>query len=171
MAGTSLPATEPIRLIPPMITIPTMIAMMIPVAILGTPKYPSVRPATLHDWNMFPPVKAEIMSVMQKKKPTILASGFQNPPFLPMTFSTTHIAPPWGLSASSVFRYIMVSVISTVLRAMPKNPTIHIQRSAPGPPAPIASATPPMLPRPTVAESAAESAWKWLIAPGSSGSS
>ena len=38
-------------------------------------------------------------------------------------------------------------------------------------PIPIANATPPMFPRPTVAERAAERAWKWLMAPGSFGSS
>jgi hypothetical protein len=62
-------------------------------------------------------------------------------------------------------------VTSVVFRAMPTKPTTHIQKTAPGPPSAIAIATPPMFPRPTVADSAAERAWKWLIAPGSSGSS
>ena len=42
---------------------------------------------------------------------------------------------------------------------------------APGPPIEMAMATPPMLPSPTVAESAALRAWKWFMAPGSFGSS
>ena len=54
-----------------------------------------------------------------------------------------------------------------VLSAMPKKPTTHIQNTAPGPPRLMAMATPPMLPRPTVADSAADRAWKWLMAPGS----
>ena len=54
---------------------------------------------------------------------------------------------------------------------MPKNPITHIQKSAPGPPPAMARATPPMLPSPTVAERAAERAWKWVMAPGSSGRS
>ncbi len=65
----------------------------------------------------------------------------------------------------------MDRVTSVIFNAMPKKPTTHIQNTAPGPPSAMASATPPMLPRPTVADSAAESAWKWLIAPGSDGSS
>ena len=62
----------------------------------------------------------------------------------------------------------MVSVTSVSLTAMPHSPTTHIQNTAPGPPRLMASATPPMLPSPTVADSAAESAWKWEMAPGSS---
>src|SRR3569833_1364158 len=76
---------------------------------------------------------------------------------------TTHIAPPRGLSGSEVSRYIMASVTSTVLFAIPKKPGIHIQNCAPGPPTAIATATPAILPRPTVPESAVESAWKWLF--------
>ena len=52
----------------------------------------------------------------------------------------------------------MERLTSVSLTAMPKKPTIHIQKMAPGPPNAMARATPPMLPRPTVAESAAESA-------------
>ena len=50
---------------------------------------------------------------------------------------------------------------------MPKNAVIHIQNSAPGPPREIAVATPAMLPVPTVADSAVDSAWKWEICPAS----
>ena len=56
-----------------------------------------------------------------------------------------------------------------VLRAIPRKPTTQIQNRAPGPPRAMASATPPMFPSPTVALRAALRAWKWLIAPGSSG--
>ena len=38
------------------------------------------------------------------------------------------------------------------------------------PPMPTATATPAMLPRPTVPESAVASAWKWLTSPVSLGS-
>ena len=64
-------------------------------------------------------------------------------------------------------RNIIDCVTSVIFRHMPTTPTIHIQKSAPGPPREIAMATPAMLPRPTVAESAVDNAWKWLIAPGS----
>ncbi len=46
----------------------------------------------------------------------------------------------------------------------------HIQKSAPGPPAPMAVATPTMFPVPTVAASAVMSAWKWEMSPSPSGS-
>ena len=80
-------------------------------------------------------------------------------PFFPEKFlSTTHIGPPLGLSASSIFLCIIESETSLNLIAIPKNPTTHIQNTAPGPPSDIAKATPPMLPRPTVAESAVDKA-------------
>ena len=47
----------------------------------------------------------------------------------------------------------------------------HIQNSAPGPPKDMATATPAILPIPTVLDSAVESAWKCEIWPSSSGSS
>ena len=46
------------------------------------------------------------------------------------------------------------------LSAMPKNAVTHIQNRAPGPPQWMAIATPAMLPMPTVADSAVDSAWK-----------
>ena len=52
---------------------------------------------------------------------------------------------------------------------MPSRPHRIIQKVAPGPPSDTASATPPMLPRPTVAERAVASAWKWLTSPASAG--
>jgi hypothetical protein len=54
---------------------------------------------------------------------------------------------------------------------MPRNAVTHIQNSAPGPPQCSAMATPAMLPMPTVADSAVDSAWKCETSPGSFGSS
>ena len=48
---------------------------------------------------------------------------------------------------------------------MPKNAATSIQKSAPGPPVPMAVATPTMLPVPIVAESAVHNAPKWLTSP------
>ncbi|SLH85032.1 Uncharacterised protein [Mycobacteroides abscessus subsp. abscessus] len=48
---------------------------------------------------------------------------------------------------------------SEYLVAMPTRPVHHIQNTAPGPPSAIAVATPAMLPTPTVAASAVDSAW------------
>jgi len=44
--------------------------------------------------------------------------------------------------------------------AAPRKATIHIQKIAPGPPKPIAVATPAILPVPTRPDSAMVSAWK-----------
>jgi len=60
-------------------------------------------------------------------------------------------------------------VHSANFELMPRKPASTIQKTAPGPPIPSATATPAMFPRPTVADSAADSAWKWEISPLSSG--
>ena len=51
---------------------------------------------------------------------------------------------------------------------IPRKPITTIHSTAPGPPIPIAIATPAMFPSPTVADRAVESAWKCVIWPGSS---
>ena len=48
---------------------------------------------------------------------------------------------------------------------MPKNPAKIIQTVAPGPPIAIATATPAILPKPTVADKAAVNAWKCVTSP------
>ena len=53
---------------------------------------------------------------------------------------------------------------------MPKKAATSIQKSAPGPPVPMAVATPTMLPVPIVAESAVQSAPNWLTSPFTPGS-
>ena len=45
------------------------------------------------------------------------------------------------------------------------NAEIHIQKSAPGPPAASAVATPAIFPVPTVAARAVHTDWSWLTAP------
>ncbi len=54
---------------------------------------------------------------------------------------------------------------SEYFEAIPSSPVTHIQKRAPGPPMPIAVATPTMLPVPTVAASAVVSAWNWEMSP------
>ena len=73
--------------------------------------------------------------------------------------------------SSSRTRNFWASVTSEYLVAMPSAAVTHIQKSAPGPPQWMASATPAMLPIPTVADRAVVSAWKWVTSPSSSGSS
>ena len=53
---------------------------------------------------------------------------------------------------------------------MPSRPAAIIQNVAPGPPTEIATATPAMLPMPTVPDTAVVSAWNCEISPGSFGS-
>ena len=48
---------------------------------------------------------------------------------------------------------------------IPRIAEIHIQKTAPGPPIAIAPATPAILPVPTVAASAVQTAWNGVIAP------
>ena len=67
-------------------------------------------------------------------------------------------------------RYFTPRVHSQNLEAMPSRPARIIQKVAPGPPSETATATPAMLPSPTVPESAVASAWKWDTSPSSFGS-
>ena len=68
-------------------------------------------------------------------------------------------------------RYFWPSVHSMNFALMPNRPAAIIHSTAPGPPMPTATATPAMLPSPTVADRAAVRAWKWLTSPASFGSS
>ena len=58
----------------------------------------------------------------------------------------------------STVRYLTASKPSAYLVPIPKNAATIIQKSAPGPPTPMAVATPTMLPVPIVAESAVHKA-------------
>ena len=68
------------------------------------------------------------------------------------------MGPPEIDPSGKVSLYLCANVTSTNLVVIPKNAVIHIQKIAAGPPRNIASATPPILPVPTVQESAVESA-------------
>ena len=59
----------------------------------------------------------------------------------------------------------MANTPSAYFVAMPKNAANHIQKSAPGPPAEIAVATPIIFPVPTVAANAVHNAPKEEISP------
>ena len=70
------------------------------------------------------------------------------------------MGPPFMRPLESVSRYLTDRTASEYLVAMPTRPVIHIQKSAPGPPAAMAVATPAMFPVPTVAARAVIRAWK-----------
>ena len=75
------------------------------------------------------------------------------------------MAPPRTVPSSLNFLYLIPSVISANLDAMPKMAAIIIQNKAPGPPTTIAVATPAMFPEPTMAETLVMAAWKEVSSP------
>ncbi len=104
MIGTSRPATAPIRLIPPMMTMPTRTANTMPATMLGMPKYSSVISPTFQAWNMLPPVTVDTSRVMQNSPPMNPPNGARPGFNRASPLLTTHMGPPWGLSGSSVLR-------------------------------------------------------------------
>ena len=66
-----------------------------------------------------------------------------------------------------IVRYFTPSVASAIFTVIAKKPKMMIHRAAPGPPTVIATATPAMLPSPTVPESSVASAWNEETSPGS----
>ena len=73
MAGARTPATRPIRVIPPMITAPTMSAPASPVIQGETPNCVCITSAIVLDWTPFPERK-ELSPRQTAKK---MAIGFQ----------------------------------------------------------------------------------------------
>src|SRR5262245_41216239 len=84
-----------------------------------------------------------------------MASGFQ---YEGSASRMTYIGPPWISPAESFPRYMTERALVKKLVDMPTRAVTHIQNSAPGPPRAMATATPAMLPIPTVDASAVESA-------------
>ena len=79
-----------------------------------------------------------------------------------------YMGPPAILPWSSLTRYLCETVTSTNFVVIPTKAVAHIQNSAAGPPRKIAKATPPMLPVPTVPDSAVDSASKCDVSPSAS---
>ena len=77
------------------------------------------------------------------------------------------MGPAWTVPSSSITRYFVPRVASAILRLIAKKPKIAIHKAAPGPPSPIATAMPAMLPSPIAPEISVASAWKLLTSPGS----
>jgi len=76
MTGARIPVTFPIRLIPPMITIPTIEAVTRPVIQVSIPKLSETCVAMVLDWIALP-VKNDVIMSMKAKK---MATGFQFQP-------------------------------------------------------------------------------------------
>ncbi len=77
---------------------------------------------------------------------------------IPRPRSSAYIGPPAIVPCGVRTRYFTASTASPYFVAMPNTPVSHIQSTAPGPPAPMAVATPTMFPVPMVAASAVVSA-------------
>ena len=75
------------------------------------------------------------------------------------------MGPPDTVPSGRRWRNFTASVHSQNFVAMPSRAATIIHSAAPGPPTVTATATPAMLPNPTVPESAVASAWKWLVSP------
>ena len=75
------------------------------------------------------------------------------------------MGPPAISPFSSVVRNLTAKQPSAYFVAIPTKAAIHIQKTAPGPPAWIAVATPTILPVPTVAAKAVHKALKLSISP------
>ena len=84
-----------------------------------------------------------IIANMQKKRAIGRSLGL-------MPSVSTYIGPPCTLPRLSLPLYIIASVPSKNLVAIPNSALTHIQKMAPGPPIAMAIATPAMLPMPTV---------------------
>ena len=75
------------------------------------------------------------------------------------------MGPPTISPRSLRVRYATDSVTSQNLMTMPASAESHSQKIDPGPPVATASATPTMLPVPSVAASAVHTAWKGEMVP------
>ena len=93
-------------------------------------------------------------------KLNITAKGFH---LLPKPSVIKYIGPPWISPFESLPLYIIDKVDVKNFVDIPITPLIHIQKIDPGPPILIATATPAILPIPTVADRAVDKAPKWLI--------
>ena len=80
MAGTSLPATSPMRWMPPMITTPTSAATISPVIQVGTPKLPASAVAMELTCTALPMPKAATAPNTANPNPSHLPSSGANAP-------------------------------------------------------------------------------------------
>ena len=175
MIGTSLEVTLAMEVMPPRITAPTSAASRRPKirAEPEEPSKPSSPPVTSRAWamvwlawNMLPPM-APKRNNATAKIPTMPLEN--TAPKRSKAIGRYLNGPPVTVPSSCTSRYFTPSVHSTNLVHMPSRPATIIQNVAPGPPMTTAAPTPAMLPRPTVPETAEDSAWKWVTSPGSLG--
>ena len=166
MSGTILEAMAAMLLIPLRITAATITTMTMPMmnrsmgvfsmpmGVVNTVATDSTSWLACHTHSV--PTSPKIANA--------LASGFH---FSPNPLVMMYMGPPCTSPALSVPLYMIASVPSKNLVVIPTKALTHIQNITPGLPLPIvsATATPAMLPIPTVAAIALISAWNELIWP------
>ena len=171
MKGTSFSHTFEMTFTPPKMTTDTMMTMASPMPQAGTPgRFVEMTSVMAEDCTAEPMPK-DAMAANRAKAPApssahhgVLPSLSVKPRF------HAYMAPPSMSPLWSFTRYFTAAKVSEYFVAMPNTPVIHIQNTAPGPPAMMAVPTPTMLPVPMVADSAVHKAPNWLMSPGASGS-
>src|SRR5699024_8502081 len=151
--------TRPIDLMPPTSTSKTSAVRINPVTQMGTLQLPSTFEAIALPWVIFPMPKQAMTEKIANANAKMLPTG----PRIPR--ARYYRGQPVFSPAVSVPRNRTPKTASAYLDAMPTRPVTHIQNKAPGPPIPMAVATPTILPVPTVAASAVVNAWNWEISP------
>ena len=179
MKGTSFSQTLDMDSTPPKMTTETRITITTPTAHAGTATFEVMMPAIADACTADPvPMAAMAANAANATAPSFAHQGVRPPgpgSSSPLSLrrnarSQMYMAPPSMAPLWSFTRYFTAAYTSAYLVAMPNTPVIHIQNTAPGPPARMAVATPTMEPVPMVAASAVASAPMWLMSPLPSGS-
>ena len=159
MNGTSFSATLEMDFTPPKITSATAMAITSAIAQSGTPgKLDSMMPVIAADCTAEPVPMVAITAKAANATAPILAHQGTLPSERLNARSHAYIAPPSISPLWSFTRYLTDANTSQYLVAMPNTPVSHIQKTAPGPPAIMAVATPTMDPVPMVPARAVTSA-------------
>ena len=172
MTGTSFSHTEAMVCTPPKMTTATSTTMAMPMSHVGTPgAFAAMMPVMADACTAEPvPMVATTANAANATAPVFAHQAATVPSARLKPRSQMYMAPPSMVPAWSRTRYFTDANTSTYLVAMPNTPVIHIQNTAPGPPARMAVATPTMEPVPMVAASAVASAPKFDMSPSPCGS-
>ncbi|OQC35073.1 MAG: hypothetical protein BWX66_01712 [Deltaproteobacteria bacterium ADurb.Bin058] len=156
MNGTSVSQTFAIERRPPRTTTAVRIVITMPETQVGTPMLSLAIDVMALAWTMLPIPKA----AKAVNSANIMARGLHLRPR-----SRTYMGPPAMVPSAFVVRYLTDKRASAYLVEIPKTPVSHIHKTAPGPPAATAVATPTMLPVPIVAAKAVVRAANGLTSP------
>ena len=152
MRGTTFSMTEEMRLRPPQMVRKQVTPRTVTETMGAMPK-PSCRELVTDSvWTQ----------QVQGPRTKQAAARTMAPPFQPRAFFMTKDRSHMYSSTDSLYltRNLWPRMISQALVDMPRSPDTHIQKTAPGPPATMAVATPPILPTPMVLAMAVQAAAK-----------